>query len=467
MVEGNHGKVLDDLAIEAAEQVDIGPGQHLGQPPAGHGVGVGVVAAKCRGGVLGCPRRRSGAGARGRSTPCVGRGPRSCPRDSPGARPSPVRRPGRRSRLDPGRCRFPRPRTRPASGRGNSSSRSTARIPWSRTGFGQPAKISARPELPGTSPRWNWVPRSQLTSNGSSSSGRGSVVPEASTASRWRYAARVSWSLSCRENDAPGTAVAQDRIVAQPAHGNHDVGVGDVPIEVNPPSFLRGRQVSQLGLVRGIVDLDAMPRGNSSEARPGGPARPRPSHRRARHPTRTQDQPRPQHGRDRGQRRVQCDRHPVARHDDLPHRRKFEWLLQARSVRPRPPLPDPSAGPYHGPTSVSSGNSRLELLILKLDRNLHGDDVVMPSCVPCHPAPVRRDRSRWFECGDGIHDRAGRGTGSSGPVIVTAEPIRHDRGSTGSFVQEGDSPVSLALTSQSPRAVASSWDSGETRRASA
>ena len=30
-----------------------------------------------------------------------------------------------------------------------------------------------------------------------------------------------------------------------------------------------------------------------------------------------------------------------------------------------------------------------------------------------------------------------------------------------SFFQEGESPVSLALTSQSLRAVASSWDSGE------
>src|SRR5271157_2433829 len=56
------------------------------------------------------------------------------------------------------------------------------------------------------------------------------------------------------------------------------------------------------------------------------------------------------------------------------------------------------------------------------------------SCVLCHPAPDRRDRSRWFECDDKTHDRAGRAGRSSGPVIVTADPIRHDRGPTGSFL---------------------------------
>ena len=219
-------KVLDDLAIEPAQQVDVGPFQHLGQPPARHGVGVVVVAAERRGGACGCPRRRSGGGARGRGCPGRGRAPRSCPRDSPAVRPSPVPPPGRRSRPRPRSSGFPRPRIRHASGSGSTSCGRQPGSPGRAPRLARPATISAWPEAPGTSPMWNWVPRSQLTSNGSSSLG-GGVTRSGRIDGQPVTVGRGGLLVAePREDHAPGAAVPQDRVVAQPPHGNHDIGVG-------------------------------------------------------------------------------------------------------------------------------------------------------------------------------------------------------------------------------------------------
>ena len=50
----------------------------------------------------------------------------------------------------------------------NFQYRSSAAIPRSRTAFSRPATNSAGPTKPGTIPKWNWLPSSQLTSNDSS-----------------------------------------------------------------------------------------------------------------------------------------------------------------------------------------------------------------------------------------------------------------------------------------------------------
>src|SRR5208337_5091054 len=52
MIDGNHGEIFDNLAIDAAVKVHVGPGEDLGQPPAGDRVWVGVVTAERCGCVL-------------------------------------------------------------------------------------------------------------------------------------------------------------------------------------------------------------------------------------------------------------------------------------------------------------------------------------------------------------------------------------------------------------------------------
>ena len=118
----------------------------------------------------------------------------------------------------------------PAQGLGQS--RASRHQPEMKLGTQQPAHLECLVEL---------GPRSQLSRGVAghplSIRGTGFLIAQAG------------------ENRAPGAAIAQDRVVAQPADGNHDVGVGDVPVEIDPPALIRGRQVGKPALVRGIVEL--------------------------------------------------------------------------------------------------------------------------------------------------------------------------------------------------------------------
>ncbi len=43
---GDHAEVLDQVGVEGAVEVDVGPGDGLGDPPGGQVVGVGLVASE-------------------------------------------------------------------------------------------------------------------------------------------------------------------------------------------------------------------------------------------------------------------------------------------------------------------------------------------------------------------------------------------------------------------------------------
>ena len=152
----------------------------------------------------------------------------------------------------------PIPTTTSSAGAATSvcHSRSTLAIPRSRTEVSRPAMTSAMPEAAGTSPTWNPLPKSQLTSNDSSRAARPPAAgPSSAAPSTGRDSASiVSRSDEPRKNDAPWAAVAHDRVETDSPDGNHDVGIDHRPVQVDAPSFLGGRQIHQLTAIARIVN---------------------------------------------------------------------------------------------------------------------------------------------------------------------------------------------------------------------
>ena len=94
--------------------------------------------------------------------------------------------------------------------------------------------------------------------------GRSAVVGQ--SPARWRR----SWpGRSVWEQHAPRTPVAHDRIEPQPPDRDDHVGIGEVPIEVDPrapPSWSPGRRAPRRGRV--MDSSKAMPRGRTSRSAP-------------------------------------------------------------------------------------------------------------------------------------------------------------------------------------------------------
>ena len=149
----------------------------------------------------------------------------------------PVRRPGRRFRTWSRAGRSPRPRTGRPTARDSSSGGRSPGSPGLAHRLGQAGHDSTGAWTTRYTPTWNWVPSSQFTSNGSSRWGHGDARSGGSSGSRRR--ARVGRLLVAerREDRAPRPAIARDRVISQPTHGDHDVGVGQVAIEIDPPSL--------------------------------------------------------------------------------------------------------------------------------------------------------------------------------------------------------------------------------------
>src|ERR1700722_13582467 len=57
-----------------------------------------------------------------------------------------------------------------------------------------------------------------------------------------------------RENNTPRPSMAQVWVVAEPSHGNHHVGVGQKPVQINAPALLGRGEIRELATIPGIMN---------------------------------------------------------------------------------------------------------------------------------------------------------------------------------------------------------------------
>ena len=128
--------------------------------------------------------------------------------------------------------------------------------------------------------------------------------------------------------------MAQDRVITDSSHGNHHVGVGQQPVQINAPAFFGRGEISQLAAIPGVMN-DQRGAWNRRTVRARSFSRGR-KHRKTVGLDTGVPQSLPEHlqnrpgMRDRG---VHGDDDSIARHNHLAERREFPGRFESIAKR--------------------------------------------------------------------------------------------------------------------------------------